>query len=47
MNRDFKYNPKIESNLWESVKDLIYRLLEPKPEKRITAKEIISQKWIN
>jgi hypothetical protein len=47
MNRDFKYNPKIESNLWESVKDLIYRLLEPKSEKRITDKEVISQKLIN
>ncbi len=47
MNRDFKYNLKIESNLWESVKDLIYRLLKPKSEKRITDKEVISQKLIN
>jgi serine/threonine protein kinase len=46
MNRDYKYKPEIDSNISKAVKELIHKLLEPNPELRITAKEVLSHRWL-
>lgn len=46
VNRDLKYSPQIEQNLSETVKDLIFKLLEPKPHKRILSKNVLSHSWL-
>ncbi len=32
VNRDYKYKPEIDPNIWKAVKDLIHKLLEPNSE---------------
>jgi serine/threonine protein kinase len=44
--RNFKYNSQIDQKISEAVKDLINKLLEPNPQKRITAKKVLSHIWL-
>jgi serine/threonine protein kinase len=46
VNRDHKYKPEIDRKISETVKDLIHKLLEPNPELRITAEEVLSHRWL-
>ncbi len=45
-DRDYKYKPEIDRKISKAVKDLIHKLLEPNPELRITAKEVLSHRWL-
>jgi calcium-dependent protein kinase len=46
LNLDYGYKPEINQNISETVKDLINKLLEPNPQKRITAKKVLSHRWL-
>jgi serine/threonine protein kinase len=46
LNRDYEYKNEIKQKILETVKDLIYKLLEPNPKKRMTAKKVLSHRWI-
>jgi serine/threonine protein kinase len=41
LNRDYEYKPQINHKISQTVNHLIYKLLEPNPQKRITPKEVI------
>jgi serine/threonine protein kinase len=46
LNRNYEYKPEFNHKISEAVKDLFYQLLEPNPQKRITAKEVLSHHWL-
>ncbi len=46
LNRDYEYKNEIKQKISETVKDLIYKLLEPNPKKRMTAKKVLSHRWL-
>jgi serine/threonine protein kinase len=46
LNRDYEYKTDTNQKISETVKDLIYKLLEPNPQKRITAKKVLSHRWL-
>jgi serine/threonine protein kinase len=46
LNLDYEYKPEINQKISETVKDLINRLLEPNPKKRMTAKKVLSHRWL-
>lgn len=46
INREFKYPVSVDHKLSEELKDLISKMLEPDPEQRLTANQVLTHQWV-
>ena len=46
INREFRYPPNVDQKLSDELKDLISKMLEPDPEQRLTANQVLTHQWV-
>ena len=46
LTRDWRWRPRVETNLSKEVKDMVTKMLEPDTSARVTTEALINHKWV-